>query len=564
MPWFKKKLGDSLVSAGTITEAQLEQAIKIQQEKGGRLGEILIQLGFLTTITLAKAIAEQLGIPFIDLAHYTINPEVVQKLPERIARKYRALVLEVLAEGYLVGMCDPTDLSAYDQLTRLLKGKVLLAIVVEKDLVRVADLVYRRIKDITSFAVELKNEIAKTAPKGETLEPVAADSAPVIRMLDSIFEDAVQMNASDIHIEPDETFLRIRLRIDGVLHENIVHAKEIISALVLRIKLMANLNISEKRIAQDGRFRITVKAHNIDVRVSTMPVRYGESVVMRLLDQGTGILTLEQLGMPKDILEDVLTLIHKPYGMLLVTGPTGSGKTTTLYAILDKLNRPENKIITIEDPVEYALPRLNQVQVNPEIDFNFSTVLRSALRQDPDIIMVGEMRDEETARIGLRAALTGHLVFSTLHTNDSISTAIRLTDMGAEGYLVAGALMGIIAQRLVRKICSGCEEYYQPTYKEQILVRELFGEYENKTFFKRGVGCSRCNRTGFRGRIGVYELLKMKKELADALRSNDTIAFMNLARKQVHFKTLAQCAFQYALQGMTTLAEVFKLLEAVG
>lgn len=557
----KVRLGDILVQGNYITEEQLQKALKQQHEQGGgKLGDILIQMKFIDEQKLAHALSDQLKLPFLDMKHYPLKPDIIRKLPERIARRFRVILIDN-EDGYnMVGMADPTDLVAYDEISRFLGNKNKIYVVAESDVMRTIDLVYRRTEDIASFAEELKVELGK----GEPLvtidkEVVSAEAAPVAKLLDSIFEDAVQMGASDIHIEPGETFLRIRQRVDGVLHEHIVRGTEIVSALVLRIKLIANLNISEKRLPQDGRFQMRVKNHYIDVRVSTMPVYYGESVVMRLLDKSTGILRMDQLGMPEDILERMREIIHKPYGMVLVTGPTGSGKTTTLYAALSELNTEEDMIITIEDPVEYTLPRINQVQVNQAIGLTFASVLRSGLRQDPDIVMVGEMRDEETVQIGLRAAMTGHLVLSTLHTNDSVSSAIRLVDMGAQGYLVAGALRGILAQRLVRRICDACIEDHKPTPQEAVWLSGIAAKETLPEIFKQGAGCSRCNKTGYRGRIGVYELLEMDEPLADALRLNDTRAFIHNANLQPQFKPLTLAALDYALKGVTTLSEVFRV-----
>ena len=353
--------------------------------------------------------------------------------------------------------------------------------------------------------------------------------------------------------------LRIRQRVDGVLQESIIPGRQIIDALVLRIKLIAKLNISEKRVPQDGRFHISVKNREIDVRVSTMPVQFGESVVMRLLDQSQGILSLTKIGMPPSILAKIQFYIKRPHGLILLTGPTGSGKSTTLYAILNELNDKTKKIITIEDPVEYTLPRVNQVQINTSIDLTFARVLRSALRQDPEIVMIGEMRDEETARIGLRAALTGHLVLSTLHTNDSISSAMRLLDMGAEGYLVAAALRLVVAQRLIRTLCDSCAVTALPSMDELELLRLLIGNIEPSWQFKKGKGCSRCNGLGYSGRVGVHELLEIDYPLADALRSGDSNKFASLAAQQKDFKPLVKSAFAYAIDGRTTLEEVFRL-----
>ncbi len=555
----KLKIGDMLVQAGHITSDQLQKALNEQREHGGKLGDILIEMKFIKEGVLVKTLSEQLKIPYIDLKQYDIKQEVIQKLPERIARRFRVILLENANGNYLVGMADPTDLVAYDELVRVLNGSIQIALVLENDLLRIFDLVYRRTEDIASFAKALKEEIVESKEEPEVVEAISADAAPVVKLLDSIFEDAVQMGASDIHIEPDDKVLRIRQRIDGVLHEHIIPSKEIVAALVLRIKLIANMNISEKRLPQDGRFAMVVKGHNIDIRVAIMPTHYGESVVMRILDQGKGILELDQLGMERKLLEKVNYLIHRPNGMILVTGPTGSGKTTSLYAMLNALNTEAKKIITIEDPVEYVLPRVNQVQVNTAIHLDFADILRAVVRHDPDIVMVGEIRDSETVEIALRAALTGHLVFSTLHTNDAVSSTVRLIDMGAEGFLVAGALRGVLAQRLVRKICDACIENYTPNEHEKMWIAGFLGTAEQSFSFKHGAGCSRCNRSGYRGRIGVYEYLEISVELADALRANDTNLFMHLAKSQPGFTPLVKGAFEYAVAGITTLTEVFRL-----
>ena len=378
-----------------------------------------------------------------------------------------------------------------------------------------------------------------------------------------MFEDAIQMRASDVHIEPDENALRIRQRIDGVLQENILKENKIASAMVLRLKLMAGLDISEKRLPQDGRFNLQIKGHSIDVRMSTMPVQYGESVVMRLLDQSAGVLSLDETGMPEHFVKRIRHQISRPHGMVLVTGPTGSGKTTTLYAALSELNTASKKIITVEDPVEYRLPRVNQVQINSKINLTFSSVLRTALRQDPDILMVGEMRDQETVEIGLRGALTGHLVLSTLHTNDAITSALRLLDMGAAGFLVGSSLRAIIAQRLVRKICDSCREAFQPEPQEMMWLSNLVGEDIKDIKFSHGRGCQTCQHTGYKGRIGVFELLEMDEPMMTALKRDDTEAFTQAAKQHPGFRPLALAAFDYAKLGVTSVEEVLRLVETV-
>ncbi|KXS52128.1 MAG: MSHA bioproteinis protein MshE [Marinobacter sp. T13-3] len=560
-PKKKIRIGDLLVQNDVITEDQLKTALREQKNTGRKLGRTLVELGYVEEDTLLNILSRQLNVPFVQLRHYQFNNELVKKLPEAMARRFRAIVLAEQNGELLVGMADPLDLVGYDELVRVLKQPVKQAVVRESELLNTLDLVYRRTDEIASLAEELEDELDDDAFDLANLsaETESAD-APVVKLLQTLFEDAVQARSSDIHIEPDETVVRIRQRIDGVLQEQVMKEKRVNSALVLRLKLMAGLNISEKRLPQDGRFNIRVKGRSIDVRVSTMPVQHGESVVMRLLDQSQGTLNLESTGMPSHLLERFRKLIKRPHGMILVTGPTGSGKTTTLYGALTELNKPEVKIITAEDPVEYRLPRITQVQVNPKIGLEFASVLRSALRQDPDIILVGEMRDHETVEIGLRAAMTGHLVLSTLHTNDSISSAMRLIDMGAEPFLVASSLLGVVAQRLVRRVCDNCTETYEPTEQEQIWLRSFdLDPLDIEAGFVHGRGCYQCSNTGYRGRVGVYEMLEMNEDMLDALRRKDVSDFTRAARKSEFFRPLGQCAMDYALQGVTSLQEVSRV-----
>ncbi|GAB6042855.1 GspE/PulE family protein [Endothiovibrio diazotrophicus] len=563
-PRQKVRLGDLLVENGIITDEQLKIALTEQKKSGHKLGRTLTQLGFTTDDQMLELLSKQLDLPLIDLKHYQYNAEVVHLIPETVARRFRAIALAEGKEGILVGMSDPTDIFAFDELTRLLKRRIQLAVVREADLIKTIDQIYRRTDEITSFAEVLGEELSKTDfDLNQLVQAEMAVDAPVVKLLQSLFEDAVQVGASDIHIEPDETALRIRQRIDGVLHEQVVKEVKIAPALVSRLKLMSGLDISEKRLPQDGRFNIKVQDKSIDVRVSTMPIQHGESVVMRLLDQSGGQLTLDQLGLPPRILDRLTKLIHHPHGMVLVTGPTGSGKTTTLYSALNVLNTPQRKIITVEDPVEYRLPRINQVQVHEKIGLTFSRVLRTALRQDPDVVLVGEMRDSETMEIGMRASLTGHLVLSTLHTNDAVSTATRLIDMGAEGYLVASSLLAVVAQRLVRRICETCIEEHRPDPHQQAFIRALAGKQAHLIKLKRGRGCPHCNNTGYRGRVGVYELLELDGPMAEALRRNDADAFTRAAKANRAFKPLKLCALEYAARGLTTLEEVIRLTGAL-
>jgi MSHA biogenesis protein MshE len=557
------RLGDLLVHENIVTSEQLDSALSAQRSSGRKLGDTLIDLGFISEPQLLRFLAQQLNIPFLDITQRRIDPEQAQLIPEAYARRYRALVLEADDEEVLLGMSDPTDLGGLDQLGPLVAPRhIELAIVQENQMLEAFDSVYRRTQDIASFAEKLGEEYADEADfELSALDDTTSD-ATVVKLLHSIFEDAVQVRASDIHIEPDEKILRIRQRVDGVLQENTLNQVKIASALVLRLKLMSGLDISEKRIPQDGRFNIKVKGHVLDVRVSTMPVANGEAVVMRLLDQSAGLLTLDQTGMPDVMAEKFRAAINRPHGMILVTGPTGSGKTTTLYGALSELNKPDLKIITAEDPIEYRLPRINQVQVNSKIGLDFAAILRTTLRQDPDIIMVGEMRDQETVEIGLRGALTGHLVLSTLHTNDSVTSAIRLIDMGAAPYLVATSLRGVLAQRLVRRVCENCKQEKLPSAQEQAWVGFLKPELTNASFYK-GRGCNSCNHTGYKGRIGVFEFLEMNEDMMEALRDDNTQGFVDATKANKDFVPLSHMALDYAAEGKTSLDEVFKVAEFV-
>ncbi len=561
-PRKKIRIGELLVKNGIITEEQLMSALAAQKKSGSKLGNTLVDLGLVTSQQFHEFLASQLNLPFIDLKHYNYHADTVRLLPETAARRYRAMVLKQEPQRFLVGMADPTDIYAYDELAKILKKPVSPAVVFESELLKALDTVYRRTQEIVSIAEELGEELSQgDSTLEQLLTETAVEDAPVVRLLRSLFEDAVQIGASDIHIEPDEKVLRIRQRIDGILHEQVMKEKRIAPALVSRLKLVCGLDISERRLPQDGRFNVRVKGRSIDIRLSTMPLQYGESVVMRLLDQSGGLLQLEQVGMDASLLARFRRQLHQPHGLVLVTGPTGSGKTTTLYGALNELNRQEKKIITVEDPVEYRLPRINQVQVHPKIGLDFARVLRAGLRQDPDIVMVGEMRDKETSDIALRAAMTGHLVLSTLHTNDSISTALRLIEMGTEGYVVASSLRAVLAQRLVRRICSSCEadDDLEPG------VQSWLASYHGKvaiapgTRFRKGRGCPLCNNTGYSGRIGIFELLEIGFDLADALRRNDSASFAAFAQQSKSFFSLADSALQLAGQGITTMDEVLRI-----
>ena len=556
----KIRLGEILVQQKLLTEEQLKSALEEQKRSGRRLGRVVIDKGFVSEEQISEALARQLNLPYVNLKFFNAKREVVTKLPESAARRFRALVLEDTGATYKVGMADPTDLTAYDELVRILRREIDIVVVMGSELMRTIDQTYRRTEQITGLAQELQAELADTSVVdfGALALTPGLEEAPVVKLLQTVFEDAVQARASDIHIEPQERRLHIRFRIDGVLHLQTESDLKIASAVALRLKLMSGLDISEKRLPQDGRFNVKVRNVQIDVRISTMPTQHGESVVMRLLSQASGVLGLDNLGIPADMLTTLRGVMRRTSGMVLVTGPTGSGKTTTLYAALSELNTTERKIITVEDPVEYRLPGINQVQVNDKIDLSFDRVLRSGLRQDPDVILVGEMRDKATMETGMRAAITGHLVFSTLHTNDAASTPVRLLDMGAPRYMVALSLQLVIAQRLVRVVCESCAVDHALLPQEQEWLRLELGAADHPRC-KRGKGCSHCNGTGFLGRTGVYEMLEMTEPVVEAASHEDVRRFVHVAREQMAGRTLARHAAQIAAAGRTTVQEAMRV-----
>ncbi len=556
----KIRLGEVLISQKLLSEDQLNQALADQKRTGRKLGRVFVESGFVTEEQISGALARQLNIPYITLKFYNINAELVRLLPETAARRFRALVLEDRRETMLVGVSDPTDLFAYDEIARLLKKGVELAVVNETEVLAAIDRIYRRTEQITDFAREVEQDLGDTSIDfGALAANPGLEEAPIVKLLQSVFDDAAQVRASDIHIEPQDGRLAIRFRIDGVLHLQTEADIKVATPLALRLKLMADLDISEKRLPQDGRFAVKVRNQRIDVRISTMPTQYGESVVMRLLSQVGMNLRLDAIGMPPRIVERFRAIVQRPNGLVLVTGPTGSGKTTTLYSALSELNSVEKKLITVEDPVEYRLPGINQVQVNDKIDLSFARVLRSALRQDPDIVLVGEMRDQETAQIGLRAAMTGHLVLSTLHTNSAASTPLRLMDMGVPRYMVGGSLQAVLAQRLVRVICESCTTPYKPTPAELTWVLQELGERAVSTQFFHGKGCSHCNGTGYRGRTGVYELLEMTRAVTEAANHPDPSHFLKVAHAEMEGETLRRHGVSLAVQGRTTIAEAMRI-----
>ncbi|TMH89940.1 MAG: MSHA biogenesis protein MshE [Betaproteobacteria bacterium] len=550
------RLGDLLLQQKLISQEQLKAALEDQGRSGRKLGKVLIESGYLSEDQIGEALARQLSVPFINLKYYNFNSAVTRKLPEAQARRFRALLLEEQDDMVLVAMVDPTDLFAFDEISRLTRKEVNIAVVSETMLLQTIDRIYRRTDQISSLAKELGEDLGDIVDFG-TLT-LGAEDAPVVKLLQTMFEDAVQARASDIHIEPHEKGLHIRFRIDGLLQPQTETDAKISSAVAQRLKLMSGLDISERRLPQDGRFNVKVREQHIDVRISSMPTQYGETIVMRLLHRAGGLHQLDDLGMSPEMLERFSKAIHRYTGMVLVTGPTGSGKTTTLYAALNELNKPDCKIITVEDPVEYRLDGLNQVQVNEKIELTFGRVLRSSLRQDPDVILIGEMRDLETAEIGLRAAITGHMVLSTLHTRDAASSPLRLIDMGVPRYMVAYSLQAVVAQRLLRVNCESCSKPRQPDPQEVQWLRTV-GCDPAAGRIMAGSGCQHCNGSGYSGRIGIYEMLEMDSELAALANSDDPGHFIAAAEQRMAGNQLEDSAARLAMTGKTTVSEAMRV-----
>lgn len=552
------RLGELLLRARLLSQQALDEALEEQRRSGHKLGRVLVDLGYVREDDLLRLLADQLHLRLVDLRHTRLRPELSRLLPEGLARRHRALVLDETPAGALVvAFADPTDLHAFDAVRQHLRRDIEPVLVREGDLLRTLDLVYRHTEEITSLAEEVGADLAGGDFDLSRLEAETLGDAPVARLLKTLFEDASQMRASDIHIEPEEALLRIRQRVDGILHEQVLEGRRVAQAVVTRLKLMAGVDISEKRLPQDGRFSIRVHDRLLDVRLATLPTQSGETVVLRILDPVHDLRPLGDLGLPENLLRRLERHVQSPHGLLVVTGPTGGGKSTTLYSILQKINRPEVKIITVEDPVEYRLARVSQIQVNPRIELSFARVLRTALRQDPDVLMVGEIRDEETMEVALRAALMGHLVLSTLHTNDAPATLERLLSMGARGYLLAAALRAVLAQRLLRRVCEGCRAPDAPgpalrAWLEAHAVPE-------GTAFVHGTGCALCANSGYRGRIGVFEYLEIDAPLAEALRREEATAFRPLAAGQSWYRPLLAAGLDLARAGLTSLEEVLRL-----
>ena len=552
---YKLRLGDILVRNNVISQEQLVKALELQKGTGQKLGSVLITQGWLNEEQLYRVLEEQFQIPFIDINNTYIDPKVPKLIGESLARKHMAIPIKLEKNRLTVAMVDPLDIIAKDDI-RIITGLELdIVISAQQDIARAINRYYDSTEK-AERAVEDYKAQADLIDEETSEEDVDVTNAPMVRLVNTIIAQAVKSKASDIHIEPYERNVRIRYRIDGELREMMTPAKSTHSAIVTRIKIMGKMNISEKRLPQDGRVETTIEGLPIDMRISILPTVYGEKIVIRLLDRSSLVVNKEELGFTPFNLEQLNRIMKVPEGIILVTGPTGSGKTTTLYSILKELNRENKNIITVEDPVEYRLEGINQVQVNNKAGLTFANGLRAILRQDPDIVMVGEIRDAETAEIAVRAAITGHIVLSTIHTNDSVSTISRLVDMGIEHYLVSSATVGIIAQRLVKKVCVKCKTHHQATPEEL----RMLNLPENEIIeIAKGTGCNTCGNTGYLGRTAIHEVLVIDGEIRNMIAQKMDIDAIKQRAIQKGLTTLNETCRILVKQGITTVDEMLRM-----
>jgi general secretion pathway protein E len=556
----RKRIGEILIERGKLDAAGLDRALRLQQETHEKLGGLLVTLGLVAQRDVAEALAHQLGIPLVEAAGYPELPILEERVSARFLRDARALPLAEDEHELALAMADPTDsytISAFEMVTGL---KVRPQVAIPTELEAALERLYGAGKSALGQImgdVEQRDDLAFDADV-QHLKDLASE-APVIRLVSLIITNALETRASDIHIEPFENRLIVRYRIDGVLHEVESPPRRLSPAVISRVKIMANLDIAERRLPQDGRIRLRVQGKDIDLRISTVPTMHGESVVMRILDKGGVALDFKRLGFEEGTLKAFLDVLLEPHGILLVTGPTGSGKTTTLYTALDRLNKPDVKILTVEDPVEYQMPGINQIQVKPQIDLTFANALRSIVRQDPDVIMIGEIRDLETAQIAVQSALTGHLVLSTVHTNDAPSTVNRLLDMGVEDYLLTSTVIGILAQRLVRTLCPLCKEEYValPELVEEMGLSKFASGDEIRLFHEKG--CRECAQTGYIGRISIMEMLPMTDPLRSLVMRHATSADLRAEAIKEGMTTMYEDGMRKAVAGITTFEEVLRV-----
>lgn len=547
----RKELGQLLLERGIITPEQLEEVLELQKKSKKFIGELLIEKGYVKKEDIIEALTEQKKADYVDLSKIKgVKTEIVKLIDENIARRFVCIPIAKEEDTLVVAMKDPMDIVAIDTLRRITGLRIKPVKGDETKIINFIDKFYSGLDNIPETISELEGITEEEQEMDVSQLKVAAEDAPIVKFVNSLFVKAIEKRATDIHLEPREKDVSVRLRIDGILHNFPAPPKSAYPGIVTRIKILSNLDIGERRLPQDGRIKIKIGQKEVDIRTSTLPTIYGEKIVMRLLDKEKLVLNMEELGFEKEELEKFKKALKKPYGMIIVTGPTGSGKTTTLYSGLTYINSPEKNIVTIEDPVEYQLEGINQVQVKPKIGLTFANVLRHLLRQDPDVIMVGEIRDLETAQIAIQASLTGHLVISTLHTNDTVSSISRLYYMGVEPYLIADAIHLILAQRLVRRICPECKTVDEEATE---IIRET--EKNKNLIAYKGKGCSFCDFTGYYGRIAIYEVLEFTKEIREMVLSKKSDDEIREYAKKQGMKTLRESAIKKVIDGITTLSE---------
>jgi type IV pilus assembly protein PilB len=552
------QLASVLVAERLVTPEALADARAEQQRSGKSLGRVLIEMGLITEGNLVSALAKQLGLTFVDLGDRLIDPAIASLLPESLARRYCVMPFALDEDGTLhVAMSDPSNVLALDDIRTVTDREVRPVVATRNDIVAAIDRFLRSEGEISDLAEGL--QLDDGSDDLDAMDAVI-DDAPIVKFVNALITQAVRDRASDIHIEPQERDVRVRYRVDGVLHEIMTQSRKIHPAVVSRLKIMSDLDIAERRIPQDGRISLKTGGKAVDLRVSTLPTVFGEKVVMRVLDKSSVLLKLTDLGFLDNNYERYEASFRKPYGMILVTGPTGSGKSTTLYATLNVINSPEVNIVTTEDPVEYRLPGISQVQINKKAGLTFPTALRSILRQDPDIVLVGEMRDHETAQIGMEAALTGHLVLSTLHTNDAPSAVTRLSEMGIDPFLVASSVDCVLAQRLARKLCERCKESYEPTREElEVAGVGRTADDEPPTLY-RAVGCTACAKTGYRGRTAIHEVMQVTEEIERLIVERSSSDEVEKFARAQGMRTLREDGLAKVLLGQTTLEEIARVV----
>jgi type IV pilus assembly protein PilB len=554
-----KQLGQILLEQGLIDESQLERALEEHRNTPKSLGRVLIDLGFIGERDLVRALAEQVGLEFVDLTEYRVDPSAAALLPEALCRRYRALPIGEEDGRLLVAMSDPANVYALDDI-RTITGRDVVPVVATANDVEEAILKFSGVGDqVEALASEAADALAEEAELAETA--AALEEAPIVKLVQAIMTQAVSDRASDVHIEPTEKDVRVRFRVDGVLHEVMHSPKSIQGGLISRLKVMADMNIAEKRVPQDGRMSMRVSNRALDLRVATLPTVHGEKVVIRILDKSNALLQLSELGLQPRDHERYERSFRKPYGAILVTGPTGSGKSTTLYATLNIVNGVDRHIVTVEDPVEYRLAGVNQIQVNPKAGLTFASALRSILRADPDIILIGEIRDRETAMIAVESALTGHLVLSSLHTNDAPSAITRLIEMDVETFLVASAIDCVVAQRLARKLCEKCKQAYRPEPAELLEAGYTQEALAEVTELFRPVGCGSCANTGFRGRLGLYEVMTMSEEIERLTVERASSEQIRSVAIEQGMTTLREDGLEKARQGVTSIEEIARVVK---